>query len=100
MRSEPPTFWKWQMPLKGNDLEFLLSALASRVNNDQLRIADKYSDIYVPHPKNSGAFTVQRYDYEPNSQVLDLSSFFDCSKSEDYNEALDLLKQKPRLAVF
>ena len=47
--------------LRGSDRELLLRALSSRVNNDQLRIADKYSDIYVPNPKDSGTFTVQKY---------------------------------------
>ena len=43
---------------------------------------------------------MQKYQHEPNNQVVDLSSCFDFSKREDYNEALDVLKQKPRLAVF
>ena len=37
--------------LKGSERDMLLSALSSRVNNDRIRIADKYNDIYVPHLK-------------------------------------------------
>ena len=85
---------------KGSERDMLLSALSSRVNNDQVRIADKHNDIYVPHPKNSGSFTVSRYQREPSKQVVDLTSCVDLSKDEDYNEALDLLKPTPRLAVF
>ena len=42
---------------------------------------------------------MQKYQHEPNKQVVDLSSCISLSKDEDYNEALDLLKHKPRLAV-
>ena len=88
------------MPLKGSERDMLLSAFSSEVNNDQIRIADKYNDIYVPHPKNSGTFTVSQYQHEPNMQVVDMISCFDWSKDEEYNEALELLIPRPRLAVF
>ena len=86
--------------LKGNDREFLLRALASRANNEHLRIADKISDIDVSHPEKLGTFTVQKYQHEPNNQVVDLSSCFDLSNKEDYKEAVDSLRKKARLAVF
>ena len=73
--------------LRGSHHEMLLRALSSRVNNDQLRLADKSSDLYVPYPKDSGTFTVQRYQHEPNKQVVDLSSCIGLSKDEDCNEA-------------
>ena len=86
--------------LRGSERDMLLRALSSRVSNDQLRIADKYNDIYVPHPNNSCTFTVSQYQHEPNKQVVDLSSCLDLSRDEDYNEALDSLTHRPRLAVF
>ena len=42
--------------LKSSDRDMLLNALSSRVNNEQIRIADKYIDIYVPNPKEPGFF--------------------------------------------
>ena len=78
----------------------LLRALSSRVNNEQLRIADKYNDIYVPNPKEPGTFTVSKYQHEPNNQVVDFTCGFDLSRSKDYEEALESLKPRPRLAVF
>ena len=77
-----------------------MRALASRVNNEHVRIADKISDIYVPHPEKLGTVTVQKYQHEPYNQVVDLSSCFDLSNKEDCNKAVDSLRKKPRLAVF
>ena len=73
---------------KGSDRDMLLSALSSRVNNDRLRIADKYNDTYVPNSKEPGPFTVSKYQYEPNNRVVDFTYGFDLRRKDDYNEAL------------
>ena len=86
--------------LKSSDRDMLLSALSSRVNNEQLRIADKYNDIYDPNSKELGTFTVSKYQHEPNNQVVDFTYGFDLSRSRDYEEALKSLRPRPRLADF
>ena len=68
--------------LKDRDHEFLLSAFSSRVNNDHVRIANKASGIYVPHPEKLGTFAVQRYQHEPDNQVLVLSRGFNSASKE------------------
>ena len=86
--------------LKGSDRDMLLSALSSRVNNERLRIADKYNDLYVPNSKEPGTFTVSKYQFEPNNQVVDFTYGFDLSRNDDYNEALRALRPRLRLAAF
>ena len=61
--------------LKGKERDMLLRAVSSRVTNEQIRIADKYNDIYVPHPENPRTFTVSQYQHEPNKQVVDFYFF-------------------------
>ena len=86
--------------LKSSDRDMLLNALSSRVNNEQIRIADKDYNIYVPNPKDTGFFIVSRYQHEPNNQVVDFSYGFNLSKDQDHKEVLETLKSRPRLAVF
>ena len=86
--------------LKGSDRDMLLSALSSRVNNDRLCIADKDNNIYVTNSEEPGTFTVSKYQYESNNQVVDFTYGFDLSRNDDYNEALEALNPRPRLAVF
>ena len=86
--------------LKGSDRDMLLSALSSRVNNGRFHIADKYNDILIPNSEEPGTFTVSKYQYEPTNQVVDFTYGFDVGRKDDYNEALEALKPRPRLAVF
>ena len=65
-----------------------------------VRIANKTSDISVPQPDEVGTRKFQRYQHEPNNQVVDLSRGFNLSKQDDYDEVVEALKKKPRLAVF
>ena len=85
--------------LKDRDREFSSSALAFRVENEHVRIANKTSDISVPHPEKLGTFSVQRYQHEPNNQLVDSSRGFNSSKQEDYKEAVEALNKRPQLAV-
>ena len=55
--------------LKSSDRDMLLNALSSRVNNEQIRIADKYNDIYVPNPKEPGFLRFQDTSMNPTTKL-------------------------------
>ena len=86
--------------LDSRDCEFLLKALSSRVNDKHVRIVNKASDIYVLQTDEIGTFETVRYKHEPSHQVADLSRGFNLSKQDDYDKAVEILKQTPRLVVF